>query len=118
MGYLSGDAKWAFLQHCDAIVFPSRHEPFGIVGLEAMAAGSVLITSRVDGIGEYADDGNSVLTVPTTDGILDAVRRTVALTGEQRRALTAAGLETAGRYRWEHIAASLRDVYCRVLRGD
>lgn len=117
VGYLAGNDKWAFLQHCDAILFPSRHEPFGIVGLEAMAAGTVLITSRVDGIGEYADDTNSVLTVPTTDGILDAVRCTVALPAEQRRALAAAGLQTAVRYRWDRIATSLRDVYRQAVGG-
>ena len=114
VGYLSGDAKWAFLQHCDAILFPSRHEPFGIVGLEAMTAGTVLITSRVDGIAEYADDTNSVLTAQTTDGILDAVSRTVALTVEQRRTLIGAGLGTAGRYRWDSIAGQLEGVYRRA----
>lgn len=114
VGYLSGNDKWAFLQHCDAILFPSRHEPFGIVGLEAMAAGSVLITSRVDGIAEYADDTNSVLTAQTTDGILDAVSRTVALTVEQRRTLIGAGLGTAGRYRWDSIAGQLEGVYRRA----
>lgn len=81
----------------------------------AMAAGTVLITSRVDGISEYADDTNSVLCAPTPDGIVDAVRRTAGLSAERRHALITAGLETARRYRWDCIAASLRDVYRQAV---
>ncbi len=63
----------------------------------------------------YAEDANSVLCAPTPDGIVDAVRRTAGLSAERRHALITAGLETARRYRWDCIAASLRDVYRQAV---
>lgn len=39
---------------CDAILMPSRWEPFGIVALEARAAGRVLAVTPVDGLRDHA----------------------------------------------------------------
>jgi glycosyltransferase involved in cell wall biosynthesis len=41
-----------FLSMCDAIVIPSRWEPWGLVALEAKAAGKPVIASAVDGLCE------------------------------------------------------------------
>lgn len=42
----------SFLQNCDAVVIPSRWEPWGNVCLEAKAAGKAAIASAVDGLTE------------------------------------------------------------------
>jgi glycosyltransferase involved in cell wall biosynthesis len=41
-----------FLASCDVIVIPSRYEPFGLVCLEALAAGRPVVVSAVDGLPE------------------------------------------------------------------
>jgi len=41
-----------FLKSCDLIVIPSRYEPFGLVCLEALAAGRPVVVSAVDGLPE------------------------------------------------------------------
>jgi glycosyltransferase involved in cell wall biosynthesis len=41
-----------FLSLCDVVVIPSRWEPWGLVGLEAKAAGKPIIASAVDGLCE------------------------------------------------------------------
>lgn len=44
----------AFLNECDAIIIPSRWEPFGLVFQEAMAAGKPILHSDVDGLNEQS----------------------------------------------------------------
>jgi glycosyltransferase involved in cell wall biosynthesis len=46
----------AFLATCDAIVIPSRWESWGLVCLEAKAAGKPVIASAVDGLSEQVRD--------------------------------------------------------------
>lgn len=49
------------------VVVPSLLEPFGIVSLEAMAAGKPLLASNVGGIPEVVPDGAGVQLVPAAD---------------------------------------------------
>lgn len=42
---------------CDAIAIPSRWEPYGLVALEAMAAGRAVLCPRVDGLGDHIGAG-------------------------------------------------------------
>jgi len=65
----------------DIFAIPSRWEPFGIVALEAMATGNVIVASKVGGLKEtildirdYRDKGTGLL-VPKEDskGLADAI---------------------------------------------
>ncbi|MCP3670469.1 MAG: glycosyltransferase [Gammaproteobacteria bacterium] len=55
----------AFLERCDLIVIPSRFEPFGLVCLEAKAAGKPVLVTDVDGLPEQAKECG--LTIPAED---------------------------------------------------
>ncbi len=48
-------------------VLPSRHEPMGIVNLEAMAAGAPVVATRVGGVPELVRVGETGLLVPPDD---------------------------------------------------
>ncbi|MBB93413.1 MAG: glycosyl transferase [Rhodobacteraceae bacterium] len=45
------------LARCDAVVMPSRWEPFGLVATEALAGGRPLLVSGADGLAGHAADG-------------------------------------------------------------
>jgi glycosyltransferase involved in cell wall biosynthesis len=46
----------SFLASCDVIIIPSRWEPWGLVCLEAKAAGKPVVASDVDGLSEQIKD--------------------------------------------------------------
>ena len=57
----------ALLAASDFVVFPSRHEPFGTVTLEAWAAGRALVAAATFGPAAVIQDGASGLLVPVDD---------------------------------------------------
>jgi len=48
----------------DAVIMPSRYESFGLVAIEAMAAGAVVIASASGGLAEVVKDGATGYLVP------------------------------------------------------
>ena len=65
LGYVS-DVATAYAA-MDVLVLPSQHEGFGIVLIEAMAMGVLVVATKVRGIEEVVDDGDTGLLVPYDD---------------------------------------------------
>jgi glycogen synthase len=67
-GYLPEEELQDLLRVADIGVFPSLYEPFGIVALEAMAAGVPIVVSDVGGLAEIVADEYSGLKVQPKSG--------------------------------------------------
>ncbi len=100
--HLDPDSRRVLLRASDAVLANSRHEPFGLVGLETMAVGGVACTGCSGE--DYAMPGRNALVLETTDpleflGLFGELRENPAL----ERAIRRAGRTTAKEYTWLQI---------------
>lgn len=101
----------------DAVIFPSKHEPFGIVGLEALASRSILLSSRVDGLGDFLDESNSIYCGYTSETISKAFIDFLNTSDDRKNELIINGLKTCKKYNWDNIADSYYELYQNILEG-
>lgn len=100
-----------------AFVLPTVHEPFGIVILEAWAAGTPVIASRVGGIPGFTHDGVDALLFEKNDEDALLERLTRVADGEAlRRDLAAAGTREVAAYDWSSIARRMLDIYAEAAQ--
>ena len=95
-------------------VFPSLYEGFGLPPLEAMAAGTPVITSKVSSLPEVVGDAALLVDPMDAGAIADAMAR--LLDDEAlRRDLIRRGHERARAFSWTRSVARTREVYGEVL---
>ena len=106
------------MRRCFALVVPSVWpEPFGMVVLEALAAGRPVVASEIGGIPEIVCDGREGLLIPPGDPIAlaGALERLVADT-DLREELAANAGRRAGDYAPDAVVPRFEAAYERVLR--
>jgi glycogen(starch) synthase len=112
-GFVPDEVLRDVLHRSACAVIPSLYEPFGIVALEALAAGAPLVAARSGGLAEVLDGTGAATLFPPGDA--------GALAGALRRLLGDPALATAQqaaghrlvseRYTWDAIAAATLPVY-------
>jgi glycosyltransferase involved in cell wall biosynthesis len=113
---LDAASRRVLLRGSAAVLANSSHEPFGLVGLETMAAGGVACTGSTGE--DYVVPGLNAVVLQTADP-----QEFLALFGELRanpaleRAVRRAGRATAKRYAWSHIIPQLLLPRLRLLAG-
>lgn len=117
-GFLSTSELPAVLAATDATVVPSRYEPFGMVALEAAAAGAPLAVAATGGLVEVVEPGVTGLTFPHSDpaALADAVGRLLSDPVNARRMARRARAVVNQRYGWPAIAARTADAYATARR--
>ena len=91
---------------CDAVLANSGHEPFGLVGLEVMAAGGIAVTGSTGE--DYAEAYRNAVVLETDDP-LEIVTELSALRDRPRLAshLRKRGRVTARDYLWDRVIDQL-----------
>lgn len=100
--HLDPAARAVLFRAAEAVLANSGHEPFGLVGLEAMAVGGLACTGASGE--DYAVDGENALVLQTNDPaeFVSLFGRTRAHP-HQARELRAAGMQTARQYAWSRV---------------
>jgi glycosyltransferase involved in cell wall biosynthesis len=118
-GFREGAALSAWYAAADLVLVPSLWpEPFGMVGVEAMAHGKPVVAFDVGGIPEWLSHGETGLLVPPGEvaGLAAAIEE-LLMSPERRRAMGQAGLaQYQARFTEERHYGLLKAVYEAVLR--
>jgi glycogen synthase len=116
-GYLEGQVLRSFYRVSDIHVCPSHYEPFGLVALEAMAAGTPVVVSDTGGLRDIVTSDAVGRTFPPTDTralaeTLDELAGNLAL----RRRLGQSGKKhVLQAFTWAHLARKAVNLYQRAI---
>jgi glycosyltransferase involved in cell wall biosynthesis len=113
-GFVSeGQLRWLY-EHCQAYVFPSLSEGFGLPGLEAMLHGAPVVSSNATCLpeiyGEAAQYFDPLDVLAMAQAISDVLDRPGL-----RDSLIQKGRQRAAEYSWQRMAEQTLAVYNQVL---
>jgi glycosyltransferase-like protein len=119
LGTLPDDEMPGWYHAADAFAFPSVNEGFGLVVLEALAAGTPAVVADLPVFREYLRSGQDALVVEPGDdeGLARALHR-LATDPALRAALIGAGRDVAARFTWAACARQHRAVYDELLSTE
>ncbi|HZY71084.1 MAG TPA: glycosyltransferase family 4 protein [Thermoplasmata archaeon] len=116
LGHLDDRAAYRTVFRCATLfVLPSEWEAFGLVLLEAMAAGVPIIATQVGGVPEVLGAGQYGTLVPYGDvpALAQAIQRSLDRP-EAMRATAARASERVRRFDWDRSVERLEEVFVRA----
>ncbi|MGW4480315.1 glycosyltransferase family 4 protein [Rhodococcus triatomae] len=119
LGQVSDEEKASALRSADVYCAPNLGgESFGIVLVEAMAAGTAVVASELDAFRRVLRDGTAGILTPIgdSDALAGAVDRLLS-DPERRRELVTVATEVVAEYDWPVVAEQILRVYETVTVG-
>src|SRR5690606_28896073 len=119
-GYVPNESLPAYYQHASVFCAPNTgNESFGMVLLEAMAAGCPVVASHIEGFNDVVSDGVDGLLVTPHDprGLADAIDQVLGDSALAAR-LVDAGRERAQEYAWERVVDRVLALYQSLLNAE
>ena len=101
----------------DLFVLPSWGEGYGIVYIEAMAAGCIAVGAKDEGIEDTITDGENGFLVPAGD--IDEIERVMRAVFEDREAYAALrerGRQAARALTWAKNAQTVEEIYFEIIK--
>lgn len=118
-GYVPASELPRYYASCDIFCAPNTgDESFGLILLEAMAAGKPILATNIDGFRSVVHNGREGVLVDRKDKRqLAQALRTLIQDEALRQELGRAGQRTAVRYDWEQVTAEVLEVYRDAAAG-
>ena len=115
-GFVPDKTLASLYRLASVFVFPSLYEGFGLPPLEAMAAGTPVITSNVSSLPEVVGDAAILIDPYEPAAIADAMRRVLS-DADLRADLRQKGLVRVKEFSWERSVKRVRAIYTEVIEA-
>lgn len=108
-----------YMAASDILIMPSVYEPFGIVAIEAMAAGCCLIVTATGGLDEIVEHGVNGFKVPpgNAEAIREAFEEMVANPDKMEEMHQTNIRQAMEKYSWEATATNIRLQLLKVIKN-
>jgi glycogen synthase len=115
-GFMANRSLHMLYRCADVAVFPSLYEPFGIVALEAMAAGAPVVTSNAGGFQEVVlhDETGTTSFANNPESLAWAILHVLRDPERAEKLKAAARKRLDVDFDWSHLADQTLQVYDRV----
>ena len=113
------DEVEAYYLASDLFVMPSRMDTFGLVVLEAMAAGLPVVISPNVGAADLVTHGESGFVLPDNPTAQDMTAALIRLMNpELRRSMGEAAGQIAENHDWDKVADKMAEIYRTLIAGQ
>jgi glycosyltransferase involved in cell wall biosynthesis len=118
-GRVDEERKWQLLRAANAYLSATLHEGFGLVYLEAMAAGLPVVTPDHGGQSDFLEDGVTGWLVPpgNDEALASAIARLLA-SPDRREAMRRQNRLRSERFTAERCAAAYEQLFASLARRD
>ncbi|MBE6062278.1 MAG: glycosyltransferase family 4 protein [Clostridium butyricum] len=113
-GYVEDDMLPILYSGCDAFIYPSFYEGFGLPPLEAMSCKAPVITSNISSIPEVTDDA-ALLINPYKDDELEASIVTLLNDSYLQLEYSEKGYKRSLEFSWKNTAEKTLDAYKSII---
>ncbi len=103
-----------FLKHCDAIVIPSRWEPWGNVCVEAKAAARPVLVADVDGLSEQVDTCGVRISPNDPNILADSIQDMLKMTQDKLHTMGISGRQSVVK-NWDIYIESWRSLMRKLI---
>lgn len=116
MGYMRGERLSEAYASADIFVFPSRLETFGLVVVEAMAAGLPVVASRVGGVTDVVEEGVNGYSFESgdIDAFVDGVRN-IAVSRDHIQHMGKDARAYAETQSWDSMMDEVIEIYANLI---
>ncbi len=112
-GYISDKELAELFGSSRALVYPSFYEGFGFPPLEAMAAGTPVVTSRTSSLPEVVGDAALLVDPYSPEDIAGKIAE--ALRPDVAQTLIERGTRQVSRFSWDRVGAHMLEIYSEIL---
>jgi glycosyltransferase involved in cell wall biosynthesis len=114
LGFVKDNEMSILLNNSLAFIYPSFEEGFGLQGLEAMIAGTLVLASDIPVFKEIYKSHAVYFDPNSKESMVKAMKIVMKITGKKREQLIERSQNFAGNYSWKNMAKQTLSIYRSV----